>query len=133
MPSMLNCPEYAGMTAEETAQQYPSAACFANDTSYLTSMAYCINEYCDKTIKDYKLAEFWDTDMSYGQDDPVVVLRFTYNEALAQIDTKKTPKPMSPEEAVLNRTISITGDTYQANMNGVKGYRAIGKNESMFS
>ncbi|KAJ4268815.1 hypothetical protein NW762_002885 [Fusarium torreyae] len=133
IPSMLDCPEYAGMTAEEKAQQYPSAACFANDTSYLTSMAYCINEYCDKSIKDYKLVEFWDTDMIYGQDDPGVVLRFTYNEALAQIDTKKAPKPMSPDETVLNRTISISRDTYQANMNGVKSYRAIGKNESMFS
>ncbi|KAF4463950.1 ferric reductase Fre2p [Fusarium albosuccineum] len=133
MPTALDCPEYAGMTAEEKAAQYPSAACMANDTSYLTSLAWCINEYCDKTIKDYKLAEFWDTDMIYGQEDPGVVMRYTYTEALGLVDLKKPPKPMSPEETMLNRTVSITEDVYAANMNGVYGYKAIEKNESMFS
>ncbi|KAF4980374.1 hypothetical protein FZEAL_3604 [Fusarium zealandicum] len=133
MPYSIDCPEYEGMSDEERAEAYPSAACFANDTSYLTSIAWCINSYCDKTIKDYKIAEYWDEDMIYGLAEAGVAVRFTYAEALAEVDAKKPPKPIEPEETVFNRTISITKDIYEANMNGVRGYKAIGKNESMFS
>jgi hypothetical protein len=133
MPSNLDCPEYAGMTPEEKAEQYPSAACMANDTSYLTSFAWCINSYCPKTIRGYKILKFWETDMIYGQNEPGVVLRYSYSEALKLVDPKKPPKPMNATiETVFNRTISISPEEYEANMNGVKGYRAVGKNESTY-
>ncbi|WAO87726.1 Ferric oxidoreductase domain-containing protein [Fusarium falciforme] len=134
MPSNLDCPEYAGMTPEEKAEQYPSAACMANDTSYLTSFAWCINSYCPKTIKSYKILKFWETDMIYGQEEPGVVLRYSYADALKLVDPKKPPKPMNATiETVFNRTISISPEEYEANMNGVKGYKAVGKNESTYS
>lgn len=133
MPSNLDCPEYAGMTPEEKAEQYPSATCMANDTSYLTSFAWCINSYCPKTIKGYKILEFWETDMIYGQNEPGVVMRYSYSDALKLVDPKKPPKPMNATlEPVFNRTISISPEEYEANMNGVKGYRAVGKNESTY-
>ncbi|KAF5715887.1 ferric reductase Fre2p [Fusarium mundagurra] len=131
MPSNLDCPEYAGMTAEEKAAAYPSAACFANDTSYLTSMAYCIHTYCPKSVKLYKIEYFWEVKMIYGSE--ALTIRWPYPEALAQVNTTTAPKPLSPEETVFNRTISIDATTYQSYMNGVKGYKAVAKNESMYS
>ncbi|KAF5535262.1 ferric reductase Fre2p [Fusarium phyllophilum] len=131
MPYNLDCPEYAGMTAEEKAAAYPSAACFANDTSYLTSMAYCIHTYCPKNVKIYKIEYFWEVKMIY--DSEALTIRWPYPEALAQVNTTTAPKPLSPEETVFNRTISIDSTTYQSYMNGVKGYKAVAKNESMYS
>nr|RBQ87628.1 hypothetical protein FVER53263_00029 [Fusarium verticillioides] len=131
MPYNLDCPEYAGMTAEEKAAAYPSAACFANDTSYLTSMAYCIHTYCPKNVKIYRLEYFWEVKMIYDSED--LTIRWPYLEALAQVNTTSAPKPLSPEETVFNRTISIDSTTYQSYMNGVKGYKEVAKNESMYS
>ncbi|KAF5251791.1 hypothetical protein FANTH_3110 [Fusarium anthophilum] len=131
MPYNLDCPEYAGMTAEEKAAAYPSAACFANDTSYLTSIAYCIHSYCPKTVKIYKIEYFWEVKMIY--DSEALTIRWSYPEALAHVNTTTPPKPMSPDETVFNRTISIDATTYQSYMNGVKGYKAVAKNESMYS
>ncbi|KAF6530506.1 hypothetical protein HZS61_001818 [Fusarium oxysporum f. sp. conglutinans] len=129
MPSTLDCPEYAGMTAEEKAEAYPSAECFSNDTSYLTSMAYCIHSYCPKDVKIYKVENFWETLMIYESKS----IRWSYPEALAQVNTTSVPKPMSPEETVFNRTISIDAATFQSYMNGVRGYKAVAKNESKYS
>lgn len=129
MPSTLDCPEYAGMTAEEKAEAYPSAECFSNDASYLTSMAYCIQSYCPKDVKIYKVENFWETLMIYESKS----IRWSYPEALAQVNTTSVPKPMPPEETVFNRTISIDAATFQSYMNGVRGYKAVAKNESMYS
>ncbi|KAF4337941.1 ferric reductase Fre2p [Fusarium beomiforme] len=128
MPSTLDCPEYANMTAEERAAAYPSTTCFENDPYYLTSLAYCIKSYCDKSIKLYKIEDFWETKMIYE----ATAVRWSYPEALTKINVT-SPKPMSPEETVLNRTISIDPATYQSFMNGVRGYKAVAKNESMYS
>ncbi|RGP72465.1 hypothetical protein FSPOR_2676 [Fusarium sporotrichioides] len=128
-PTTLDCPEYAAMSAEERAVAYPSATCMGNDTWYLTSIAWCITSYCSKDTKPYKIEIFWGTKMIYQ----VQSIKFSYGEALAQVDTKTPPKPMSPDEAVLNRTISIDDATYQSYLNSVRGYIAIGHNESKYS
>lgn len=133
MPSNLDCPEYAGMTPEEKAEQYPSAACFAGDAPYLTSFAWCIDSYCPKTMMKYKILKYWETDLIYGQDEPGVVLRYSYDDALKLVDPKKPPKPLDPTtEPLLNRTISIAPEEYQANMNGIKGWEAVSKNGSTY-
>jgi hypothetical protein len=129
MPTSLDCPEYAGMSAEERAAAYPSTACMSNNTAYLTSLAWCIHSHCGEGIKMYKIEKFWETLMIYEAES----LRYSYPEALAQVDTKKPPKPMSPEETVLNRTISMDDEAYQGMLNGVRGYKVTTKNESKYS
>ncbi|CAJ0545121.1 Ff.00g085940.m01.CDS01 [Fusarium sp. VM40] len=129
MPTSLDCPEYADLSAEERAAAYPSAACMSNDTAYLTSIAWCIHSHCSEGIKMYKIETFWETLMIYQSES----LRYSYPEALAQVNAKKPPKPMSPEETMLNRTISIDDESYQAQLNGVRGYKATSKNESTYS
>jgi hypothetical protein len=129
MPYNLDCPEYAGMTAEEKADAYPSAECFSNDASYLTSIAYCIHSYCPKDVKMYKVETFWETLMIYESKS----IRWSYPEALAQVNTSSVPKPMSPEETVFNRTISIDAAVFQANLNGVREYKTVAKNENKYS
>ncbi|KAF4437388.1 hypothetical protein F53441_13065 [Fusarium austroafricanum] len=127
VPRTLECPEYAGMTAEERAEAYPSPACYANDTSYLTTIAYCIDKHCEKGIAPWKIENFWETLMIYEGPLP----RYSYPEALALVKT--IPKVMVPEETVLNRTILIDDDAYLGQINGVNQYRIVAKNESVYS
>ncbi|KAH7268455.1 ferric reductase like transmembrane component-domain-containing protein [Fusarium solani] len=129
-PTALQCPEFEGLSAEEMALAFPSGACMANDTAYLTTVAWCIHSYCDKSIETYKIANFWETKL-IAEDG--VVLRYTYEEALAQIDPKKPPQPLDLTETVVNRTIATTEDVYIAFLNAVKAYQASGKNESKYS
>lgn len=129
-PTALQCPEFEGLSAEEMALAFPSGACMANDTAYLTTVAWCIHSYCDKSIGTYKIANFWETKL-IAEDG--VVLRYTYEEALAQIDPKKPPQPLDLTETVVNRTIATTEDVYIAFLNAVKAYQASGKNESKYS
>ncbi|SCV33863.1 related to ferric reductase Fre2p [Fusarium fujikuroi] len=129
MPYNLDCPEYAGMTAEAKAEAYPSAECFSNDRSYLTSIAYCIHSYCPKNVKLYKVETFWETLMIYESKS----IRWSYPEALAQVNASSTPKPMSPEETLFNRTISIDAAVFQGQLNGVREYKTVAKNESKYS
>lgn len=129
MPTTLDCPEYAKMSAEERAAAYPSAACFGNDTPYLTSIAWCISSYCPKTTKPYKIEYFWGAKMIYLAES----VKYSYAEALAEVDSKNPPKPMSPEAMVLNRTISIDDATYESYLNSVKGYVDLGSIESRYS
>ncbi|KAM0342899.1 hypothetical protein ACHAPU_009103 [Fusarium lateritium] len=129
MPTTLDCPEFAELSAEERAAAYPSAACMSNDTAYLTSIAWCIHSHCNKDTKLYKIEEFWETTMIYQSES----LRYSYVEALAEVDAKHPPKPMSEEELMLNRTISIADEVYQAQLNGVKSYKITSKNESKYS
>ncbi|KAF5000214.1 hypothetical protein FGRMN_1935 [Fusarium graminum] len=107
VPTTLDCPEFAELSAEERAAAYPSAA----------------------YIKLYKIEEFWETTMIYQSES----LRYSYVEALAEVDVKHPPKLMSADETLLNRTISIEDEAYQAQLNGLKGYRATETNESKYS
>ncbi|KAJ4329254.1 hypothetical protein N0V84_000147 [Fusarium piperis] len=129
-PTALKCPEFEGLTAEEMALVFPSGACMANDTAYLTTVAWCIYSYCDKSIETFKIANFWETKL-IAEDG--VALRYTYEAALAQIDPKKPPMPLDLTETVVNRTIATTEDVYIAFLNAVKAYQASGKNESKYS
>lgn len=129
MPITVDCPEYANMSAEERAAAYPSAACFGNDTPYLTSIAWCIYSYCPTTTKPYKIEYFWGAKMIYLVES----IKYSYAEALAKVDSKNPPKPMSPEATVLNRTISIDDATYESYLNSVKGYVDLGSIESRYS
>lgn len=127
VPYTLDCPEYANMTAEERAEAYPSPACFAGDASYLTSVAWCIKARCDDTTKASSIQEFWETSLIYEQDQPGVVLKYaTYIDALYHINTTVLPTPMSVNETVLNRTISVTDDRYLGYLNAAKSYEETG-------
>ncbi|KPM37460.1 hypothetical protein AK830_g9116 [Neonectria ditissima] len=132
VPSTVDCPEYADMTAEERAEAYPSAACLGNDTSYLTSIAWCIHGRCEAETKMWEIEKYWEEALFYGVTDPGVVLRYNYIQALEHVDSKH-PKAMAADELVLNRTIAVTDDMYLGYINGVMGSKIVAKNEATFS
>lgn len=129
MPYTIDCPEFANMTEEERAEAYPSPSCFASNTPYLTSLAWCIHSYCPKNTSLYEIEKFWEKDMIYEATS----LLYSYPEALAKVDPDHPPAPLSPDETVFNRTISMEDSMWEASFNGVREYGATSKNESTYS
>ncbi|KAJ6444494.1 EVI5-like protein [Purpureocillium lavendulum] len=137
VPSQVECPEFAAMTPEERAEAFPGPKCLAADESYLTSIAWCISKRCQNgTTMPSAIQEFWETKLIYGQDEPGVVLKFpTYFEALSRVNTTAGPPlPKSPDETVLNRTISVTDDEYLGYLNAALSYQdtALAGSHGMF-
>jgi hypothetical protein len=133
VPTALDCPEYKGMNDTEIAAAYPTPACFAQDTPYLSSVAWCIHQTCENDTKMSTIDEFWEKDVFYGADEPGIVLKYTYYEALSQVNKSNPPEPLGPTDLVLNRTVEITPKVYQGYYNAVKGASIIAKNEAMYS
>lgn len=133
VPTALDCPEFAGMNDTEISLQYPTPECFAQDAPYLTSVAWCIHQTCEADTKLSVIDEFWEKDVFYGADDPGVVVKYSYYEALAKVNRSSPPEPMGETDLVLNRTVEITQDVWIGYYNSVKGYSIVAKNEAMYS
>ena len=120
MPTALNCPEYADMTAEELAEAYPSAECFGHDDYYLSSMALCLTQHCTDSPL-YKVEKFWETDLYYESDESPP--KWTWAEATAWLNGTTDFEPFNATaETVFNRTITIDDDTYLGYFNALDGY-----------
>ncbi|KAH7129351.1 ferric reductase like transmembrane component-domain-containing protein [Dactylonectria estremocensis] len=132
VPTSIDCPEFADMTDEERASAFPSPACFANSSAYLTSMAWCMHERCDASVKLWQMDHKWEEELFYGSNDEGVVLLYSYSEAVDQVDPKNPPLPMGTD-LVLNRTISLTDDEYIGYLNAIVSFAKVAKNEATFS
>ncbi|KAF7559177.1 hypothetical protein G7046_g4986 [Stylonectria norvegica] len=132
VPSTLDCPEFANMTAEEKAAAYPSTECFATNIPYLTSIAWCIHERCDASVKTSLIDKFWEDDLIYGLAEAGLTVKYNYGEAMALINPKHPPAELSPDETTLNRTIAIPDDLYDSYMRAVVSSKHITEAESSF-
>lgn len=120
MPYALDCPEYKDMTEEERADAYPSGACFAQDTSYLTSIALCVSQRC-KDLRNSELDKFWEEELFYNPDD--VAPKWSYFEALGYLNGTTEFEPFNATaELVFNRTISVDDLEYLSEYNGALSY-----------
>lgn len=83
--------------------------CYAQDDSYLTSVAWCVNQYCSD-IPMYKL-EYWWAHHAIGANLDIYP-KWTYQEALAQI---KTPPSVTIHSGdPLNQTALMNKDDWTA-------------------
>ncbi|CAM1503657.1 Fc.00g012480.m01.CDS01 [Cosmosporella sp. VM-42] len=121
VPSMLDCPEYANMTAAERAEAYPSASCYAQDKPYLSSVALCISSHC-LPLPFSRIDKFWENELFYEEDAETMPV-LTYSEALALVDLEDPPLPLSINETVLNRTVSIDDVTWVGTLNAITNYK----------
>lgn len=114
---MLACSdggEMVGMHAQMT-----SSSCWASDTSYLTSLAWCMHEKCSTIgIPNSKLERFWETDATGQQSAGVKTVKpkWSYAEALAQVEDKPTVQ-LTRADTDLNTTALVSPDVYLAQYN----------------
>ncbi|KAK0736038.1 hypothetical protein B0T21DRAFT_173015 [Apiosordaria backusii] len=102
-----------------------SSACKANDTSYLTTLAWCLHDKCGKTHRMSQLQDFWETqttrDMLQFRDRSTPLPpKWSYEEALLQITEPPTEEP-ADTSVVLNFTALVPEDEYQAQFNTAWG------------
>lgn len=67
-------------SAHRAADFKTSPACWASDTSYLTSLAYCISDKCSGVLEHWQLEQFWAENAVGSGVSPTL----TYGQALAE-------------------------------------------------
>lgn len=96
-----------------------SSACWAENTPYLTSLAWCMHTKCSEyNVKNSKLEYFWETE-STGQSDAGetgVPPKLSYTEALANITSPPTIQ-LTPEDTWLNDTSLVSPLVYEEQWN----------------
>ncbi|KAJ9192847.1 hypothetical protein DTO164E3_7993 [Paecilomyces variotii] len=96
-----------------------SSACWAENTPYLTSLAWCMHTKCSEyNVKNSKLEYFWETE-STGQSDAGetgVPPKWSYTEALANITSPPTIQ-LTPEDTWLNDTSLVSPLVYEEQWN----------------
>ncbi|KAH7139164.1 ferric reductase like transmembrane component-domain-containing protein [Dendryphion nanum] len=92
-----------------------SPDCYASDTSYLTTLAYCIKSNCDPVkVPTWKREQFWSTKVT---GDPTVSPKWDYIRALEEVDGVPTVEYNSSSKAVLNQTVLVPKATYAMQYN----------------
>ncbi|KAK4203631.1 putative ferric reductase transmembrane component [Triangularia verruculosa] len=112
-----------------------SSPCKANDTAYLTTLAWCIHVKCGESRRMSELQSFWETDATRDMIDfknrsPPVPAKWSYEESLQQIVTPPTEEPANTS-TVLDFTALVPEDEYQSQFNtawGVTNEQELGAN-----
>jgi hypothetical protein len=97
-----------------------SSTCWASNTPYLTSLAWCMHEKCsvELSIPNSKLEAFWESDATGQKSAGVKTVKpkWSYAEALAGV--KERPKiQLTKEDMHLNATALVAPNVYQAQFN----------------
>jgi hypothetical protein len=88
-----------------------SPECYAGDTAYLTTIAYCMNMTCDPIgVSTWQREKFWATKLI---EEAVVPPKWDYSTALGEVNGRPTLEFNSSSEDVLNQTVSVSKETYE--------------------
>ncbi|KAK4176575.1 putative ferric reductase transmembrane component [Triangularia setosa] len=102
-----------------------SSECKANDTAYLTTLAWCLYDKCGETRRMSELQGFWETEatrdmLQFGNRSKPLPAKWSYEETLQQIAEPPTKEPANTT-TVLNFTALVPEDEYQAQFNTAWG------------
>lgn len=82
--------------------------CRAEDTSYLQTLAWCINEQCAPfNVKTSKLEWYWE---KKATGSPTAIPKWTYGEALLNVTVP--PTEMVGEDEMLNFTAKVDKESW---------------------
>jgi hypothetical protein len=113
---MLDCSDGGqrlGMIAMMT-----STTCWAENTPYLTTLAYCMSVKCDRDIPQSKLETFWENEAT-GQKSAgiaTVPAKWSYGDALAHVNGTPSVQLIATD-TMLNTTSFVAESTYKAQYN----------------
>ena|ERR1700753_1848277 len=87
------------------------SSCFAADSSYLTTLAWCIKQNCPN-VETWKIEKFWRHYAVNRKIFPVPpVPKWTYQESLQNIN--ETPTQMMGMNTLLNKTMTVNNQKYE--------------------
>ncbi|KAJ5652253.1 hypothetical protein N7507_009679 [Penicillium longicatenatum] len=94
-----------------------SSSCWASNTPYLTSLAWCMHEKCHD-VPTWKLEYFWVTEAT-GQSTTgiqIITPKWIYSEALANL-TQAPISQLTTDSEWLNRTSLVSPEVYKEQWN----------------
>lgn len=111
-----------------------STECYANNTPYLTSVAWCANTKCAGYDVSASLMEYWWDMQITGQKAAgvkAVPAKWTYGEALGHV-TEAPTLHLGATDTVLNDTSLVPPSIYQEQYNVLYGVQREGTVENAF-
>ena len=90
-----------------------SPECQAGDTALLTSVAYCMAQYCPDKVTPAQREDYWR--MRMLDTTGTVRAKWTYGAALAQVQKPPTVEFNKSSMEVLNQTVLVNSDAYGVN------------------
>ena len=89
--------------------------CFAGDTAFLTTLAYCINSTCDPIkVPTWQREKFWATKVT---SDPAVIPKWDYSRALDEIRERPTVEFDFSSKSTWNQTVLVSDMIYKIQSN----------------
>lgn len=118
VPKTLECPDdhhMDDMDEEEHMDMGPSAECLTTHQTYLQSLAWCMHTHCDISVANLPRLEKWWVKYLAGRQIGQPIPNISYQTAVEQV---KTPPTVVLEKGeVLNQTVKVDEESYQANHN----------------
>lgn len=92
-----------------------SPDCYAGDTAYLTTLAYCMNASCDPhDAPTWRREKFWSTHVT---GDESVLPKWDYTTALTKITEPPTAVYNASSPEVLDQTVLVSPASYEMQSN----------------
>jgi hypothetical protein len=115
---MLNCSNGGDMVG--MIQLMTSTECYAQDTAYLTSVAWCAHTKCASRDPSPVLMEYWWDRQITGQKNALPIgstapPKWTYAEALSHASPPTVQ--LLPTDTMLNTTSAVPPESYEAQFN----------------
>ncbi|KAL4731477.1 hypothetical protein ACLX1H_000445 [Fusarium chlamydosporum] len=121
-PLKLSCSIVTGHGAHKRATASPVFSppkCKANNSAFLTSVASCFSQKCSAE-KMSKLEGYWEENVTGSKDVPA---KWTYNEALAEVEENPAKYQLKPTDFSLNETSIVEPLTYLKQWNQLGAYK----------
>lgn len=88
-----------------------SPECYASDTAFLTTLAYCMSATCDPIkVPTWQREKFWVTEVT---GDPAVEPKWDYSTTLKEVRERPTVEFNSSSRSTLNQTVLVSKVTYE--------------------
>ena len=111
--SCSNIISAGGHTTADSAA-HDLAVCRASNFPFLSSIAWCIHQFCPDDVRASTIEHFWETQIT---GDVNILPQWSFEKVLANITEPPTMKPMEMNmgmEMTLNMTMLTTYENWQA-------------------
>ncbi|KAK3356341.1 ferric reductase-like transmembrane component [Lasiosphaeria hispida] len=128
-PYLLNCSDLeAAKKPFDPLAPATAPSCYAEDTPFLTSVAWCFGDKCPEESVA-KLEGYWQQSISGSKGVPP---KWTYSVALDKVDPRPPSHQLTFNETQLNRTSLVVENSYLSSWNGMSALYEEDVNESKF-
>jgi len=128
--AMLTCSGHDHASGAHSHDQgATSPDCYASDSSWLTTLANCINATCADVVP-WKLEKYW-TERVTGRFTGVEP-KWTYQETLARLQGTERPMRLWEEDEMLNFTATFEKDIWESTRGALEHFENAERTHSRY-